>query len=68
MLQFCVKQEDDQIQALPKHSRMAMHVACLCTIEARRSIVLCVLRVAVGLEASSRIDSRADRSRIIVCH
>jgi len=68
MLHFCMKQEDDQMDALPKHSRMAMHVACLCAIEARRSIVLCVLREAVGLEASSRIDSRAHRSRIIVSH
>jgi hypothetical protein len=45
----------------------AMHVACLCAIEAGRAIVLCVLRKAVGREGS-RIDSRAGSTRIIVSH
>ena len=46
---------------------LSMHISTLRAIEAGRSIVLCVLREAVGLEAS-RIDSWADRSGIIVSH
>lgn len=50
------------------HDVLSMHVASLCTIEARRPEVwLSVLGEAVGLEASS-IDSRADRSGIVVRH
>ena len=46
---------------------LSMHISTLCAIEAWRSIVLCVLRKGVGLEASS-IHSRADRRRVIVSH
>jgi len=45
----------------------AMHVACLRAIKAGGSIVLCVLRKAVGLKGRS-IDSRADRCGVIVSH
>jgi len=46
---------------------LSMHVSTLCAIKSGRPIVLCVLRKAVRLEASS-IDSRADRGGIIVSH